>query len=118
MARTQIPVKAMDRRTFVLDQAESPADPTNGMFVINDGATWLEVRNTNAAARTFTVVEPGVVDQDLPIGDRTYTVPGTGTTPAGRTGAFPRSLYGETLLIDIPVGQTDLRFTAYSLLTS
>ena len=85
------------------------------MVVINDGYTFLEVRNTNAANRTFDVHVDGNVD-DIPLAEiRTYTVNGTGVgTATGKTGVFPRELYGQTLLID--VANADLRFTAYTLL--
>jgi hypothetical protein len=114
MARTIIPVTSMNRRATVPNATETNADPVNNMFIVNDGATWIEVRNNNGAvSRSFTVEEPNLVDGDLLIADRTYTLTPSQTV---KVGPFPRSLYGETLLIDIPVGQTDLRFTAYSLL--
>lgn len=116
MARTQIPVTPMNRRAYVPNATEVIADPTNQMFLVNDGATWIEVRNSNGGAvRSFTVQEIEVIDLDLPVPDRTFPVP---ASDRGKVGPWPREMYGETIFIDIPVAQTDLRFTAYSMLTS
>lgn len=114
MPRTVIVVTPMNRRALVPNASEQTADPTNQMVLVNDGATWIEVRNNSgAASRNFTVLEPGTVDEDLAVPDRTYTVT---ASQRAKVGPFPRSLYGETLMVDIPAAETDLRFTAYSLL--
>lgn len=115
MARVNIPVNTVDRTFFRINAAEVTGDAANDHVMINDGYTFLEVRNTNAASRTFDVHVDGNVD-DIPLTEiRTYTVPGTGAgTATGKTGIFPRELYGSTLLID--VATADLRFTAYTLL--
>lgn len=111
MPRVQIPVSTVDRTFFRSNAAEVAADAANDHYVINDGGTFLEVRNTNAASRTFDVHIVGNVD-DIPLTEvRTYTVPGVTT---GKTGVFPREDYGETLLVD--VATADLRFTAYTVL--
>lgn len=115
MPRVNIPVNTVDRTFFRTNAAEVTGDPANDHVMINDGYTFLEVRNTNAANQTFDVHVDGNID-DIPLAEiRTYTVNGTGVgTATGKTGIFPRELYGETLLID--VATTDLRFTAYTLL--
>lgn len=115
MARVQIPVAYINRVTFTTNSAEVTGDATNDHYVLNDGGTFLEVRNTNAANRTFDVELAATVDVTQVPAVRTYTVQGTGVgTATGKTGIFPVELYGQTLLID--VATTDLRFTAYSLL--
>lgn len=111
MARVDIPVRRVTRFAYVADASEVTADATNDHQVINDGATWVEVRNTNVASRTFDVRVTGGIDVTQAVTARTYTVPGSS---GGRAGPFPREFYGETLLID--VATTDLRFTAYTLL--
>lgn len=115
MARVNIPVNRVDRTFFTTDAAEVTGDAANDMVVVNDGYTYLRVRNTNAANRTFDVHVNGNVD-DIPLAEiRTYTVNGTGVgTATGQTGIFPREIYGETLLVD--VANADLRFTAYTVL--
>lgn len=111
MPRVQIPVATIDRTLFRSNSAEVTADPANDHYVINDGETYLEVRNTNVADQAFDVHVVGNVD-DIPLAEvRTYTVPGSTT---GKTGVFPRELYGTTLLVD--VATADLRFTAYTVL--
>jgi hypothetical protein len=115
MARVNIPVNRVDRTFFTTNAAEVTGDAANDMVVINDGYTFLEVRNTNAADRTFDVHVNGNID-DIPLAEiRTYTVNGTGVgTATGKTGIFPREIYGDTLLVD--VADADLRFTAYTVL--
>lgn len=115
MARTLIPVKPMSRRVPVVPVA-TISDATNDMYFVNDGATWLEVGNVNAAGRDFTIETPYQVDLDLPVNDRTFTVPGLTTVPV-RVGPWPREIYGETVFVTMPaLTGTDLRFYAYSLL--
>lgn len=111
MARVEVPVRPVVRTAFVSNAAEVTADATNDHFVVNDGGTWVEARNTNAASRTFDVQVPTIVDGTQTVASRTYTVPGLGS---GKAGPFPREVYGETLLVD--VATADLRFTAYTLL--
>lgn len=116
MARTPIPVKPLNRIVPVIP-APVVSDPTNDMFFVNDGATWLEVTNVNVGlARTFVIETPYQVDQ-LPISDRTYSIPAN-TSVAQKVGPFPRGIYGETVFVtmDAAVG-TDLRFGVYSMLT-
>lgn len=112
MARTEIPVHGVSRMTFTSAVAPQAADPTNDNFVINDGATFLYVNNTNAASRTFDVQVVSTVDNTQSVTPRTYTVPGLGD---GYVGVFPRAFYGEDILIDTTT--TDLQFAAYSLLS-
>lgn len=117
MARTPIPVKRLSRVTPVVP-APVNSDPTNDMFFVNDGATWLEVTNSNVGlARTFTVETPYTVDL-LPVSDRTYSIPANASVPQ-KVGPFPRDIYGETVFItmDAAVG-ADLHFGAYSMLTA
>ncbi len=115
MPRTIIPVQAMNRRVLVVP-VPVISDAPNDMYFVNDGATWLEVGNVNAATRQFTIETPYMVDLDLNIDDRTFTVPGTTTVPV-KVGPWPREIYGETVFVTIPPASgTDLRFYAFSLL--
>jgi hypothetical protein len=115
VARTLIPVKAMNRRALVVP-VPTISDATNDMYFVNDGATWLEVGNVNAAGRDFTIETPYQVDLDLVIADRIFTVPGLTTVPV-LVGPWPREIYGETVFVTMPaLTGTDLRFYAYSLL--
>jgi hypothetical protein len=116
VARTFIPVVPMSRRVLVVPAA-TVSDATNDMVFVNDGATWLEVGNVNAAGRDFTIETPYQVDVDLAVGDRLFTVPGLTTVPV-RVGPWPRDIYGDTVFVTMPaLTGTDLRFYAYSLLT-
>lgn len=117
MPRILIPVLPMNRRALVVP-VSTTSDPTNDMYFINDGATWLEVGNVNGAlARSFTIETPGTVDLDLSVADRTFSVPALTTVPQ-KVGPWPREIYGETVFVtmDAAVG-TDLWFYAFSMLT-
>lgn len=116
MARTIIPVQAMNRRVLVVPVPVN-SDAANDMFFVNDGATWLEVGNVNGGvARAFTIESPYNVDLDLSVADRTFTIPAATTVPQ-KVGPWPREIYGETVFVtmDAAVG-TDLRFYAFSML--
>lgn len=117
MPRTLIPVQQMSRRTLIVPVPIN-SDPTNDMYFVNDGATWLEVGNVHATlARSFTIETPYNVDLDLSVADRTFSIPALTTVPQ-KVGPWPREIYGETVFVtmDAAVG-TDLRFYAYSMLT-
>lgn len=118
MPRTLIPVLPMNRRALVVP-IPTTSDPTNDMYFINDGATWLEVGNVHATlAQSFTIETPYNVDLDLSVADRTFSVPALTTVPQ-KVGPWPREIYGETVFVtmDAAVG-TDLRFYAFSMLTA
>jgi hypothetical protein len=117
MARIPIPVITMNRRALVTPVPVT-SDAANDHFVVNDGATWLEIGNVAVGVMQFTVITPYLVDQDLGVDDRLFTVPGSTTVPV-HVGPWPRSIYGETIFVDVPPATgTNLRFYAYSLLTS
>lgn len=109
MPRTAITVTALNR-TGVADPAEATADVTNGNSVVNDGRTFLRIRNAHATvAQTSTFITPGTVD-NLAIADRTLSVPATQTRTIG---PFPVTVYGSTLEIDSTT--VDLKYIVFSL---
>ena len=74
-ATNLVPLAGLTTITALLDAAPTPA---NGDDVATGQGVFLFVRNTDAATRTITFVTPGLVDGDLPIGDRAGTpVPAT-----------------------------------------
>lgn len=110
MARTAIQLIVLDRTVFTTNGAGANLDAVNGSVVSNDGATFLELHNTSGSTRTVTVEVPGDVDEDLPVTGRVYTVLNGAT---GKTGTFPRQVYGEQLLVD--VSGSNVNAVAYSI---
>lgn len=108
MARQLIPLVHLNRFTAQADPTPQSGDVVNGHYVPNDGATGLYLLSS-AGSITVSVVIPGGVDQNLVSPVRTYTV---GTTTL-RTGAFPRNVYGDLLLVN--VSSANARLLAYSL---
>lgn len=62
MARTAVPVTSLNRQTGVAPANPAASDPTNGNVVPNDGRTWLELNNTDAASQTCTIHPARTVD--------------------------------------------------------
>lgn len=99
MARTVLPVYSVSRFTLSTDAAHPPIamDTANGNVADNDGYTYMVLTLSGGVARTVTVDVPGGFDLDLVITDRTYTLPSNG---AYRTGVYPVSAYGPSLLLN------------------
>lgn len=109
MARTVISVNELTRDGLA-DPAETAGDVTNGNTAVNDGKTFVRVRNADGTtARTATFVTPGTVDS-LAIADRVISVPLSSTVWVG---PFPQSFYGGSL--DIDSETADLNYTVFSL---
>jgi hypothetical protein len=66
---------------------------TDGSYVPNDGRVFLEVKCTNAAARSAIIDTPGVVD-GLAIADLTVVVPLT--VGDKMIGPFPPGVYNQS----------------------
>lgn len=72
-------------------------DVANGNVADNDGYTYMVLTLSGGVARTVSVVVPSGFDLDLVVSNRTYTLPSNG---AYRTGVFPMSAYGPSLLLN------------------
>ena len=71
----------------------SPVDIINGNFFINDGNIILGIYNPDILnALTVTIDVGGMVDGDLDVGDRTYTIPPISTWVIGR---LPLEVYNQ-----------------------
>ncbi len=94
MARTALAVQAMTRAG--LTPAYTAANGSGGHSVVNDGRTFLHVKNGGASPCVVTFETPGTVDT-LAIADRTVTVAAGGEAVAG---TFPTQTYGASMLVD------------------
>ena len=108
----------MPRVVDVVAQAEGPGAPAtevtgdtvNNHSVVNDGAVWLEVRNSGTTvARTVSARFENTIDgQTIPA--KTWSI---ATESTRRIGPFPVRMYGNSLLVD--VDNAELMLTAYKL---
>lgn len=109
MARTAIPVVNIDRSGVIVNGtgvSEVTGDAANDHSVVNDGNTFVQVRNVNASPVNCTFVTQQVIDGQA-VADRVESVPAT----AGKIyGPFPVSIYGTSLEIDVT--DANLRFIA------
>jgi hypothetical protein len=110
MARSIIQFVRLTRVAFSVNPTATTLDNVNGNFSANDGGTFLELNNTAGATRTVSVEVPGDVDADLPVSSRTFTLL---AGQVGKTGVFPREVYGSQLLVD--VSGTGVTAVAYSI---
>jgi hypothetical protein len=109
MARALIQFARLTRTAITLTPTATTLDNVNGNYSANDGATFLELNNGSAGTRTVSVEVPEDVDSDLPVSSRTYTLL---AGQVGKTGIFPREVYGSQLLVD--VSGTGVTGIAYS----
>jgi hypothetical protein len=110
MARAIIQFVHLSRLAFSINPTATALDNVNGNFSANDGGTFLELNNTAGGTRTVSVEVPEDVDADLPVSSRTYTLL---AGQVGKTGVFPREVYGAQLLVD--VSGTGVTAVAYSI---
>lgn len=90
MPRTALTVQQIS--TGGLTPSYVAADQVNGMEFVNDGDTFLHVKNTNASQRTVTVTTPRTVD-GLAIADPAIVVPAT--TGDKMIGPFPPATFNQ-----------------------
>lgn len=110
MARAAIVFVRLDRHVFTANPTPTTLDAVNGNFVLNDGATFFELTNGAGVPRTVSVEVPEQVDQNLPVTSRTYTL---NAGQVGKTGIYPREVYGSQLLVD--VSGASVTCVAYSI---
>jgi len=114
MPRTNIPVTAIPKTVGVAPPAVTAGDATNDHSFVNDGRTFLEIKNTDAATQVVTIVTPYTVES-LAVDDVTVSIP-TGATRL--IGPFNAALFGQPtdaskVWVDITVA--NFEFRAYSL---
>lgn len=99
MPRTVLPVYPISRFTATADTATpvTAMDVANGNVAENDGYTWAEFTLSGGVARTVALAVPSGFDLDLVVTSRTYSLPSNGVY---RTGVFPVSAYGPSLLLN------------------
>ena len=112
MARTRIVPRGISRFAVTAESGGTTGDTVNGMWVPNDGATFLRMTSTAPGTQTVSVLIPGGVDTDLTVNDRTVSVPAGST--GSYSGFFPVEFYGTELLLD--VSSALLKVAAYSFL--
>jgi hypothetical protein len=112
MPRVDIPVTQITR-SGVAPATEVNGDATNNHSVSNDGATWIEVRNSGSTvARTVSARFANTIDGQTTAA-KTWSIP---TSSTRRIGPFPVRYYGTTLQID--VDNAELKLTAYKVATT
>ena len=96
MSVTTITVQKILRTGLSPVLAAANAD---GSYVANNGRVFIDLRNTNAAARNITIATPGAVD-GLAVADRTVNIAIGSVTPQEKMiGPFPPEIYGSTLTL-------------------
>lgn len=110
MARGNLPVTKITRAGVAVT-SETTGVPADNHSMINNGKTYLLVRNSNGAstARVVTVHLSGTLDGQTPA-PKTYSIAAAATK---RIGPWPTNLYSSLLLID--VDNAELKLSAYSL---
>jgi len=109
VARLQIPVNGITHYATTL--SVTPVFNTLGLYMVNNGVTFLEITTISSFSETVTIQVPAGADTNLTVGPRTFSIP-TGATAVYKTGFFPVKTYGSQLIID--VSSSDLRFAAYT----
>lgn len=110
MPRVDVPVTSITRTLAALP-AEVNGDSVNNHSMVNDGKTWLEVRNAHATiAKTVTIVFSRTVDGQT-VTSRVYSLPAVSTTR--KLGPWPVADYGSAMSIDVE--SADVKLNAYRL---
>lgn len=113
MARSNIPVNLIGRDTGVLNSAITPVtgDSTNNHQLTNNGACWIEAKNTNGSSisHNVTVRISETVDGQA-VSSKVYAVPAGDTR---RIGPFPVKVYGT--LVQIDVNSNEFSLTSWQL---
>lgn len=109
MARTKLPVTPVSHYQLTPDQASVDIDITNGMWMYNDGATYIHFKSTSGSPQTVTVLLPAGTDVNLPTGPRVYSF---NANEAANVGFFPVARYGSVLLFTASTAL--IAATAYS----
>lgn len=109
MARKQLPVVGINHYALTPDSTPTVGDAVNGMFMFNDGATYINMTSTSGSSQTVAVSVPQGADVNLTVGPRNYVL---GANGKGKTGFFPVNIYGNQLLFTTTSALVS--FTAYS----
>lgn len=109
MARTTLPVTQVTRFALTPDSTPLAGDTVNGMIMVNDGVTYINMTSTSGSTQTVTVLAPAGFDVNLTAGPRPYSIPPNGK---GKAGFFPVSIYGAQLLFSVTSNLVS--FTAYT----
>jgi hypothetical protein len=114
LARTQIPVTAVVK-AGVAQPSQTSSDFTNGMYFINDGATFLEIVSTDAGTQTV-VIQTGKTVDGYALADQTITLLTGAAKVVGpfTTGTFNQPAASTQVYVD-PSINTTLKFRAYSV---
>lgn len=112
MARALVVVQSISRFGLTTQVTGTTGDVANGLYLPNDGATFLRFTSTAPGTQTVTALIPGGVDVDLTVNGRPYSVPAGSV--GSYTGFFPVNIYGTELLLD--TSSALLKVAAYSFL--
>lgn len=92
MARTDLTVTEIDRDGVDLEATYEAAN-ADGEAFLNNGATWIVVKNANVASRTITLETNGRTVDGLTLPDDTVTV---AQNEEMMIGPFPRDTFNQT----------------------
>lgn len=109
MPRTAVAVTQLNRSVGVAPATFAAADAVNGNVVPNDGRTWIELDNTDAAQQTCTVHPARTVDGQSVTGLDHIVAAGAQL----RLGPYPVGDYSASLAINCT--SANLQVAAYSL---
>lgn len=106
LTRTQI------SRAGVVPAAEQDSDATNNHYFVDNGRTFLLVRNANAGAQTVTIEIPGEVDAGINNADRSVSI---NAAASKYIGPFDSRYWqpGTNQVYVNPSVTTDLKFSVY-----
>ena len=96
MARTQLTVTPVSHYQLTPEQTAVPIDIVNGMWMYNDGATYIHFKSTSGSPQTVTILLPAGTDLNLTTGPRVYSFLANETA---NVGFWPAWKYGTPLLL-------------------
>lgn len=96
MARTALPAPTTVTRSGVTAVAPTAMDAVNGNTLLNDGATYFDVTNSDAASHTLTIDITQQVDGSTPTA-KTFTIAASVTK---RFANFPVAIYGAVMQLN------------------
>jgi hypothetical protein len=118
MARVPVPVTPVSRDGAEVDTAnEVPGDSVNGHLFVNDGSTFLSVRNFDGVApgpQTVTIHIPRPLDGSGPTTDVINLAAVDGARYL--IGPFPKRIYNQADgRVYVDVSDADVKLEAYSI---
>lgn len=113
MPRTNIPVTTVIVGG-VARPAQTTGDPTNDHEFTNDGRTFLEIENGDAASQTVTILTSTILD-GLELADLDIVLTAGAFKVVGPFNTARYNQLGDPTKVYVNVADADVKFRAYSL---